>query len=238
MSAVAAPGRSGPAVRPGPAVRVDPGAAHEAAAAYLAAPSRRDPLVSAAYARLVAECDRLYGRLTSPDVPDPLRVVFTTCPLPYADASELIESVVHDRLLEVDTVAGHPDRRHPLMGCGLGGAYDRFRAVHDAIGHAGLGMGFDRDGEFAAWRWQDRLHGPLARRALAAELHGQHSVRWTTGRQAAPKAVLLDLGLVRRSVAASASAAASPSPPVPGGNVHPRHSHRRKDHHEDRRHRR
>jgi hypothetical protein len=71
--------------------------------------------------------------------------------------------------------------------------------VHDILGHARLGLGFDRDGEFAVWLAQERLHSPLARRALATELHGQHSVRWTTGEVAAPKATLLDPGLLRRA---------------------------------------
>ena len=103
-----------------------------------------------------------------------------------------------DRVLEVTTVASDADRRHPMMDSGPGQAYDRFRAVHDILGHARLGLGFDRDGEFAAWLSQERRHSPLARRALATELHGQHSVRWTTGEVAAPKAVLLDSGLQRR----------------------------------------
>lgn len=37
-------------------------------------------------------------------------------------------------------------------------------------------------------RAQERFHSPLARRALATELHGQQSVRWITGEMAAPKA--------------------------------------------------
>jgi hypothetical protein len=122
--------------------------------------------------------------------------------MPYRDAQELIASVTDDRILEVTTVAIDADRRHPLMDSGQGKAYDRFRAVHDILGHARLRLGFDRDGEFAAWLSQERLHSPLARRALATELHGQHSVRWTTGEVAAPKAVLLDLGLLQRTRAA------------------------------------
>jgi hypothetical protein len=179
--------------------RVDPAAAHDVAAAYLAAPARRDPLVGAAYAQLVAESDLLFGWMTSPRRRDPVRVVFTTCQTPYGDAAELIQSVRRDRLLEVATVAVDRGRHHPLMGSERGGAYDRFRAVHDVLGHAHLGLGFDRDAEFSAWRWQERLHGPLARRALATELHGQHSVLWTTGQMAAPKALLLDPGVLRRS---------------------------------------
>jgi hypothetical protein len=85
------------------------------------------------------------------------------------------------------------------MGNAVGGSYDRFRAVHDVLGHARLQLGFDRDAEFSAWRAQELFHSPLARRALATELHGQHSVRWTTGEFAAPKATLLDESLVRHS---------------------------------------
>jgi hypothetical protein len=183
--------------------RVDPTAAREVAAAYVDTPSRRHPVVTAAYAQLATESDRLFRRITSPDRPDRVRVAFTKCPRPYADAWELIDSVRHDRLLEVVTVAAQPDQRHPLMGAEAGGAYDRFRAVHDVMGHARMRLGFDRHGEFAAWRSQERFHGRLARRALATELHGRHSVLWTTGDFAEPKAILLDPRLLHRSVTAS-----------------------------------
>jgi hypothetical protein len=173
--------------------------AHEVATAYVDAPNRRDPLTAAAYVRLVTESDRLFRRITSLDRPDRVRVVFTTCPMPYRDAQELISSVRKDRVLEVTTVATDTDRRHPLMHNEHGGAYDRFRAVHDIVGHVQLRLGFDRDGEFAVWLTQERRHSPLARWALATELHGQHSVRWTTGEFAEPKAILLDPALLRRS---------------------------------------
>ncbi len=184
--------------------RVNPAVAHEVAAAYLDARGRRDSLTAAAYARLVEESDRLFRRITSPDGADPVRVSFTTCPTPYDDARELIRSVNDDRMLEVTAVATDSARRHPLMDSTVGGAYDRFRAVHDTLGHAGLELGFDRDGEFAAWLSQERFHSPLARRALATELHGQHSVRWTTGDVAEPKAVLLDPRLLARTRVAGA----------------------------------
>jgi hypothetical protein len=179
--------------------RVDPVLAQEVATAYLDAPSRRDPLTEASYADLVTESDRLFRWITSSDRPDPVRVVFTTCPTPYHDAEELIGSVTGARLLEVATGASDAHRRHPLMGNEPGGGYDRFRAVHDILGHARLCLGFDRDGEYTVWLNQERLHGALARRALATELHALHSVRWTTGQPAEPKAVLLDTALVRRT---------------------------------------
>jgi hypothetical protein len=202
--------------------RVDPAAAREVAAAYADTPNRPGPLVAAAYARLVVESDWLYRRITSPDRPDRVHVAFTTCPTPYADASELIESVRRDRVLEVVAAATEPDGRHPLMGREVGGAYDRFRAVHDVLGHARLRVGFDRDGEFTTWRSQARFHSPLARRALATELHGRHSVRWTTGELAEPKAILLDPRVVRRSVTSSHRPFRSRTHPRPHPQPHPR----------------
>jgi len=80
-----------------------------------------------------------------------------------------------------------------------GGPYDRFRAVHDILGHVRLGLGFDRDEEFAVWWAQDRQYRGLARWALATELHGEHSVRWTTGQVAEHKAILLRPELVARA---------------------------------------
>ena len=198
---------------------VDPAAARDVAAAYAGTRcSPTDPLVAAAYSELVAESDQLFRWITSPDRPDRVHIAFTTCPSPYADAPELISSVLDDRLLEVTTVATKPDRHHPLMGNESGGAHDRFRGVHDVLGHARLGLGFDRDGEFAVWRSQERFHGPLARWALATELHGQHSVLWTTGELAAPKAMLLDPRLLRRSVTAAIRPGPRPAAPTKGSS--------------------
>ena len=82
----------------------------------------------------------------------------------------------------------------------IGGTYDRFRAVHDIVSHARLGLGFDRHGEFSAWLAEDRMYTGLARWALATELHAEHSVFWTTGTLAAHKATLLPADLVRASL--------------------------------------
>ena len=171
---------------------LDPDAARDVAAAHHAALRRGGPACDAAYAQLVDETDRLFGLLS-------VDVVFTASARPYSDADELIRSVRRDRLLEVTSVGCESDRLHPVMGCEVGGAYDRFRAVHDVMGHGYLGVGFDRDGEYATWRFQERFHTPLARRALATELHAEHSVRWTTGELPVHKAVLLDERIIARS---------------------------------------
>jgi hypothetical protein len=180
-------------------VRVDETVAREVAATYADAADRRDAATIAAFAQLVTETDELFRSITRPDRPNALQVFFTTYENPYRDAAELITSVREFRMLEVTTVAGDADRRHPLMSNDRGGDYDRFRAVHDALGHARLQLGFDRDGEYAVWLAQERFHSRLARRALGTELHGQHSVRWTTGEIAAPKAMLLEERLLCRA---------------------------------------
>jgi hypothetical protein len=174
--------------------RVDPAVAREVASAYLDAPTRRDPLTAAAFAQLVTETDDLFRRITFS-----VHVHFTACAHPYRDAHELIAAVRDFGVLEITTVAADRDRRHPLMGNERGGSYDRFRGVHDALGHARMRLGFDRDEELTVWLAQERFHSPLARRALASELHGQHSVRWTTGEIAEPKAALLPAALLRRA---------------------------------------
>jgi hypothetical protein len=186
--------------RPTAPLRVDPALARDVAAHFVAGRSTpEEPLVAAAYAQLRAQSDRLWTSCTRQDQPGGIRVVFTRALEPYASDQEMIGAVRTDHLLEVTIAAAEPGRLHPLLGGEPGGVYDRFRAVHDLVGHVGPRLGFDRDGEYAAWLAQDRLHHGLARWALATELHGEHSVRWTTGVLAEHKAMLLDPFLLRRS---------------------------------------
>ena len=125
--------------------------------------------------------------------------MFTNCAVPYCSDEEMISGVRMTRLLEVTSSASESDRFHPLLGNEPGGAYDRFRAVHDIVGHIDSGFGFDRFGEFGAWLAQDRFYRGLARLALGTELHGEHSVRWTTGQVADHKATLLDPPILARA---------------------------------------
>jgi hypothetical protein len=115
---------------------------------------------------------------------------------PYSGAEELAASVLSSRTLEVTTSAA--DRAHPLLGGEVGGAYYRFRAVHDLIGHVATGYGFDRDGEYSAWLVQRNLYTGLARWAAATELHGEISALWTAHEFPEHKAVLLDPDLLRQ----------------------------------------
>ena len=136
--------------RPMPAVRnVGPGETLAAAGCFISARTRTDPLVTLAYQQLQMETDRQFAVLTDPQGPYRIDVVSTGQVTPYCDAAELIASVLSSRTLEVTTSAA--DQAHPLLDGEPGGAYYRFRAVHDLIGHVATGYGFDRDGEYSAW---------------------------------------------------------------------------------------
>jgi hypothetical protein len=193
-------GRRGRFVRESPQ-RVDPDLAHEVAVRFQAARNdRTNQTVRAAYDQLARQSDAIFARLTDPDrrfLPG-LRVAFTRCECPYDSDEELVRSARAHGVLEITTSARERDRRHPLLSCDRGGTYDRFRAVHDIVGHVGPCLGFDRDGEFAAWLAQERLYDGLARWALATELHAEHSVRWTTGTLSDHKATLLDRELLNK----------------------------------------
>lgn len=176
--------------------------AADVGAAYMAAKSvPHNARVAGAYRRLRAETDQLFHDVLRPDVPNPIRIVFTRCPTPYASDTELIEAFRARRVLEVTTAAISADPIHPILDCKFGGAFDRFRAVHDLIGHARTGLGFDLVDELAAWRLQDRLHSDPARSALATELLAINSVWPILGEAPPHKAVLLPPGLLRRAKA-------------------------------------
>ena len=173
-------------------MRVNPDAAAEVAFAHLDAPRVGDARARASYAQLVRESDRLFRYITELDRPGACACSSRRARPRTTVPRELVTSVRCDRMLEVSTVACERDRLHPVMSCERGGEYDRFRAVHDVVGHGRLQVGFDRDGEFAAWRFQERLHSTWLDAALATELHGEHSVRWTTGDLPEHKAFLFD----------------------------------------------
>jgi hypothetical protein len=174
--------------------------AHAVAEAFLDAPrASADAVVRAAYAELADQVEHWYERVTDPVGRDPVRVVFTRCPEPYASAEELSSRVRSEGVLELCPVAYDRDRAHPGFDASIGGAYDRLRAVHDIVSHTRLGFSFDRHGEFSAWVAEDRMYSGLARWALATELHAEHSVLWTTGSLAPHKAALLPADILAAS---------------------------------------
>jgi hypothetical protein len=200
-------GRGRRAGRPGtdtrleaPLRRVDPGAARDIAQWFLDAPARSgERLVTAAYRELQEQTDRQFAELTRPGGPFGYTVAWTREPVPYSTATELIEAVRVSGVLEVTAARVDRHRPHPALDCAVGGPYDRFRAVHDILGHVMTGYGFDRNAEYSAWLRQSKLFSGLARWAAATELHAEHSVTWTTRQFPEHKAVLLPRRLLRRS---------------------------------------
>ncbi len=159
---------------------------------YLGSPSgHRDARVIAAYRQLQVETDHLYTLITRHTARHAMRVAFTRCVQPYESDEELIAAVRAEGTLEITSAALMRERLHPLFGCEFGGPFDRFRAVHDLIGHAWCGYGFDLHDECAAWIVQDRLHSGLARLALAAELYGVNAARGIVGEAPELRALLL-----------------------------------------------
>jgi len=183
--------------RPRPVLRrVRPSETQAIADSFISARSRAGPLVAQAYRQLETQTDRQFATLTDPQGPYRITVVGTGNDTPYSDADELTASVLSSRTLEVTTSAA--DRAHPLLAGEVGGAYYRFRAVHDLLGHVATGYGFDRDGEYSAWLLQRNLYTGLARWAAATELHGEISALWITHEAPEHKAVLLDPHLLRQ----------------------------------------
>lgn len=153
--------------------------------------AHRNAPVIEAYRQLQEQTDHLFTFLTRGSCRRAIRVAFTRCTRPYECDDELIFAVRANGTLEITSAAASHGRLHPLFDCQFGGAFDRFRAVHDLIGHAWCGLGFDLEDECAAWSAQDRLHRGLARFALATELYGVNAARALIGEAPDLRALLL-----------------------------------------------
>lgn len=166
-----------------------------------------DPRVQAAYADFREQSDEMYGFMTKPESEGGMgiKVDFTTKVDPY-DTAEA-------------QAADLRDNHHITLQSGLGGAheatmeqdeYDRFRAVHDVFGHAGIGGGFDRHGEYEAWLTHASMYTGDGRDAMSTEYHGVNSAMWSgdPGTPGTGKSILLPDSLSdppwERSVIASA----------------------------------
>jgi predicted SprT family Zn-dependent metalloprotease len=145
----------------------------EIADLYRAAPIY-DPAAQPAYDQLIKETAMQYEYLTKV-----LGVkVEVSSTDPYRNVSELIHDITvnHHQFTLSTATTGHklmlPIGR-PIM---TDEENDRFRAVHDAFGHAASGRAFDRNGEAAAWVAHMQMFSPLAGRALTTETHARNSV--------------------------------------------------------------
>lgn len=109
---------------------------------------------------------------------------------PYPSAAEQARDMRFGRLITSTKLAPN----HPLMS---EEDYWRFRAVHDAFGHAAIGRGFDRHGEYQAWLIHGRMFSGYGAWAMSSEYRGINSSLCFGQRvPAGSKAVLLPASLV------------------------------------------
>lgn len=89
---------------------------------------------------------------------------------PYKNVNEMVHDLSNNKRLKVlktEVTGGHPFFSNEDN--------DKFRAVHDAFGHAATGRGFDAHGEEAAFGAHSKMFSPHARPALASETRGQNA---------------------------------------------------------------
>ncbi len=145
--------------------------------AFRRMPSDLSDEILCAYRNLVRETDHIYQRLISATG---LKVDYVDEFEPYNSADEMCAEVRYTGTLRIGTIAVQSNI-HPILAATRGGSYDRFRAVHDVLGHLALGSGFDRNGEYAAWIFQSAAYSDATWRAAGTLLHGENAVLWTTG---------------------------------------------------------
>jgi hypothetical protein len=171
-----------------------PRARAERIAEWYAGPPVADPrAVAVAYAALADELTALARAVTAPRAEGGLGVRVTLVPTPdepYADAAELCGELRQRGTMKLR--AASADAPHPVLS---NVAVDRLRTVHDVLGHAALGLGFDLQSEYAAWLYCRPLFSPAARPAAFCELVGAVTAYVLTGTRQALRADLPPVGL-------------------------------------------
>jgi hypothetical protein len=135
--------------------------------------------VARAYEMLEREAVALLRAITARPAEGGLGVRVTlvhTREEPYADAAELCADLRERGAMRLRAAAA--DVAHPLLS---DAAVDALRTVHDVLGHAALGLGFDLQSEYAAWRHCRPLFSPAARPAAFCELAGTVTAYVLTG---------------------------------------------------------
>jgi 8-oxo-dGTP pyrophosphatase MutT (NUDIX family)/GNAT superfamily N-acetyltransferase len=105
---------------------------------------------------------------------------------PYPNHEAMVHDLHHNNRLKVLRTSATGS--HPFFS---DEENDKFRAVHDAFGHAATGRGFDRHGEEAAYVAHSKMFSPAARPAMATETKGQNSYFNLNGEFGKQKVALL-----------------------------------------------
>jgi hypothetical protein len=179
--------------------RADLAEADRVARAFESAPDESaDPRVRAAYEEFKRQSQAMWDFMTAPE-PKGLgvRVDFQTAAEggftpgtgPYKSAAEQAEDLRRNRHITIESGLGGEHGSTMTVA-----EYDRFRAVHDVFGHAGVGGGFDRHGEYQAWLAHETMYEGEGARAMSSEYHGVNTALWTgaPGTPGTGRSVLLE----------------------------------------------
>lgn len=155
-------------------VQASPAAQHRIAHMFDQAPIYAgDEPAKASYAALRDETHQQYEYLTSPRSEGGLGVRHEIVDHdPYASREEMQDDIFKNRRLRTLSTAATGGAPHQYLDEETN---DKFRAVHDAFGHAAIGRSFSRHGEEAAFHSHVQMFSPQARRAMATETRAQNS---------------------------------------------------------------
>jgi hypothetical protein len=149
---------------------------------FLGAPTASEDAVRRSYRALEREVAPLYGLICGARSSGGLGVrvhYMRAAEDPYGSAADLCSELRRQRAMSLNTIAC--DSPHPLLCSDEGGVVDQLRVVHDVLGHAALGLGFDLQSEFATWLQCRTLFSAAARGAAFCELVGAVTTFIATG---------------------------------------------------------
>jgi len=143
--------------------KAQPEVQRKIAKAYEALPMF-DPAAAPAYDAFAREIEQQYEWLVSAGI----AFDFSGTD-PYPTSTAMMDDVRQNRRLRVFT-GGEP---HPYLSAKTN---NKFRGVHDLLGHAAWGNEFGPSGEMSAYFDHSQMFSPLAQKAMATETLGQNSV--------------------------------------------------------------
>lgn len=130
-----------------------------------------DDLVTKSYGQLRKEVDKQFDDM----VKSGIKMSFHQGDANYLDSKEMLrDALINNHLYTYRGGDVHPylNEFDPYYGLNTN---EKFRAVHDYLGHATTGSTFGRKGEEIAYGAHAQTLSPLARIAAAAETRGQNS---------------------------------------------------------------
>jgi hypothetical protein len=160
--------------------------------------------IEAAYEVLAEEVASVAGAVTAARSEGGLGIRVTavhTHEDPYVDAAVLCRELRRRRTVRLRSASADPP--HPVL---RDEAVDQLRLVHDVLGHAALGLGFDLQSEYNAWLYLRPLFSRTARPAAFCELVGLVTSFVLTGIKPALRADLPPADLVTAAAEAGVHA--------------------------------